>query len=123
MNSNDPQDPSPFQEEEGCPSIWALFARAGLSINSEKSELEMVGAKALAVTITVRTPTLCIPDTSDRPSYFFFNLLNLATPLLSYAVRLVLLYFVLLSSLSCYHYDVTLILTLGYRLFTNTYVS
>ena len=30
---------------------------------------------------TVRTPTLWIPDTSDRPVYFPFNLLNLATPL------------------------------------------
>ena len=38
-------------------------------------------------------------------------------------VRLVLLYFVLLSSLPCYDYDAVLILTLGYPLFTNTYVS
>ena len=52
-----------------------------------------------------------------------FNLLNLATPLLSYAVRLVLLFFVLLMSLLCYIYDATFILTLGYPLFTNTYVS
>ena len=44
-------------------------------------------------------------------------------PLLSYAVRLVLLYFVLLSLLHCYVYDATSILTLGYPLFTNTYVS
>ena len=56
--------------------------------------------------------TLCIPDTSDRPGYFLFILLNLATPLLSYVVRLVLLYFVLLSSLPCYIYDAVLILTL-----------
>jgi hypothetical protein len=62
---------------------------------------------------TVRTPTLCKPDTSDRPLFVFsFNLLNLATPLLSYAVRLVLLIFVLLSSLPCYLYDAVLILTL-----------
>jgi hypothetical protein len=60
---------------------------------------------------TVRTPTLCKPDTSDRPYCFLFNLLNLATPLLSYAVRLVLLIFVLLSSLPCYLYDAVLILT------------
>jgi hypothetical protein len=61
---------------------------------------------------TVRTPTLCKPDTSDRPLFVFsFNLLNLATPLLSYAVRLVLLIFVLLSSLPCYLYDAVLILT------------
>jgi hypothetical protein len=60
---------------------------------------------------TVRTPTLCKPDTSDRPLLFSFNLLNLATPLLSYAVRLVLLIFVLLSSLPCYLYDAVLILT------------
>jgi hypothetical protein len=60
---------------------------------------------------TVRTPTLCKPDTSDRPLLFSFNLLNLATPLLSYAVRLVLLIFVLLSSLPCYLYDAILILT------------
>jgi hypothetical protein len=59
----------------------------------------------------VRTPTLCKPDTSDRPLLFFFNLLNLATPLLSYAVHLVLLILVLLSSLSCYLYDAVLILT------------
>jgi hypothetical protein len=62
---------------------------------------------------TVRTPTLCKPDTSDRPLFVFsFNLLNLAMPLLSYAVRLVLLIFVLLSSLPCYLYDAVLILTL-----------
>jgi hypothetical protein len=61
---------------------------------------------------TVRTPTLCKPDTSDRPLFVFsFNLPNLATPLLSYVVRLVLLIFVLLSSLSCYLYDAVLILT------------
>ena len=29
----------------------------------------------------VRTPTLWLPDTSDRPVYFPFNLLNLAMPL------------------------------------------
>ena len=38
-------------------------------------------------------------------------------------VRLVLLYIVLLLPLPCYVYDATFILTLGYRLFTNTYVS
>ena len=81
----------------------------------------VVGLKTMLQ--TVRTPTLCIPDTSDRPGYFLFNLLNLATLLLSYAVRLVLLTFVLLSSLPCYVYDATFILTLGYPLFTNTYVS
>jgi hypothetical protein len=42
----------------------------------------------------VRTPTLCKPDTSDRPCYFLFNLINLATPLTTYAVCLVLLIFV-----------------------------
>ena len=36
------------------------------------------------VTITVRTPTLCIPDTSDRPGYFFISLSNLATSLITY---------------------------------------
>jgi hypothetical protein len=61
---------------------------------------------------TVRTPTLCKPDMSDRPCYFPFNLLNLAMPLTTYAVRLVLLIFVLLSSLPCYLYDAVLILTL-----------
>jgi hypothetical protein len=61
---------------------------------------------------TVRTPTLCKPDTSDRPLYcFLFNLLNLATSLLSYAVRLVLLILVPLSLLLCYLYDAVLILT------------
>jgi hypothetical protein len=60
---------------------------------------------------TVRTPTLCKPDTLDRPYYFPFNLLNLATPLTTYAVRLVLLIFVPLSSLPCYLYDAVLILT------------
>jgi hypothetical protein len=59
---------------------------------------------------TVWTPTLCKPDTSDRPWYFLFNLLNLATPLTTYAVHLVLLIFVLLSSLSCYLYDAVLTL-------------
>jgi hypothetical protein len=61
---------------------------------------------------TVQTPTLCKPDTSDRPYYFPFNLLNLATPLTTYVVCLVLLIFVLLSSLPCYLYDAVLILTL-----------
>jgi hypothetical protein len=59
----------------------------------------------------VQTPTLCKPDTSDRPYYFPFNLLNLATPLTTYAVHLVLLILVLLSSLPCYSYDAILILT------------
>ena len=38
----------------------------------------------LTVTITVRTPTLCIPDTSDRPGYFLISLSNLAMPLITY---------------------------------------
>jgi hypothetical protein len=60
----------------------------------------------------VRTPTLCKPDTSDRALFVFsFNLLNLATPLTTYAVRLVLLTLVPLSSLPCYLYDAVLILT------------
>jgi hypothetical protein len=42
---------------------------------------------------------------------FLFNLLNLAMPLLSYVVRLVLLILVPLSSLPCYLYDTVLILT------------
>jgi hypothetical protein len=42
---------------------------------------------------------------------FLFNLLNLATPLLSYAVRLVLPILVPLSSLPYYLYDAVLILT------------
>ena len=85
--------------------------------------LDQIWHHLLILLQTVRTPTLCIPDTLDRPGYFLFNLLNLATPLLSHAVRLVLLCFVLLSSLPCSIYDAVLILTLGYRLFTNTYVS
>ena len=33
----------------------------------------------------VRTPTLCIPDTSDRPGYFLLiSLSNLATSLITY---------------------------------------
>jgi hypothetical protein len=56
----------------------------------------------------VWTPTLCKPDTLDRPLLSSFNLLNLAMPLLSYAVRLVLLILVLLSSLLCYLYDAIL---------------
>jgi hypothetical protein len=60
----------------------------------------------------VRTPTLCKPDMSDRPHYFLFNLPNLAMPLTTYVAHLVLLIFVLLSSLPCYLYDAVLILTL-----------
>jgi hypothetical protein len=45
------------------------------------------------------------------PIIFLFNLLNLAMPLTTYAVRLVLLIFVPLSSLPCYLYDSVLILT------------
>jgi hypothetical protein len=48
---------------------------------------------------TVWTPTLCKPDTLDRPCYFLFNLLNLAMPLTTYAVRLVLL---ILVPFHCY---------------------
>jgi hypothetical protein len=70
----------------------------------------------------VRTLTLCKPDTSDRPCYFLFNLPNLATPLTTYAVHLVLLIFVLLSLLPCYLHDAVLILTFRYPLFTNRYV-
>jgi hypothetical protein len=47
----------------------------------------------------------------QAPVIFPFSLLNLATPLLSYAVCLVLLILVLLSSLLCYVYDAILILT------------
>jgi hypothetical protein len=54
----------------------------------------------------VQTPTLCKPDMSDRPHYFLFNLPNLATPLTTYVVCLVLL-----SLLPCYLYDAILILT------------
>ena len=53
---------------------------------------------------------------------FSSNLLNLATPLLSYVVHLVLLSFVLLSSLPCYLYDAILILTSGHPLYTNRYI-
>jgi hypothetical protein len=59
----------------------------------------------------VQTPTLCKPDTSDRPYYFPFDLLNLAMSLTTYVVHLVLLIFVPLSSLPCYLYDAILILT------------
>jgi hypothetical protein len=45
------------------------------------------------------------------PVIFPFNLLNLATPLTTYMVRLVLLILVPLSSLPCYLYDTVLILT------------
>ena len=54
---------------------------------------------------------------------FSFNLLNLAMPLLSYAVRLVLLLFVLLLPLPCYIYDAILIPTIGYPLYINQYIS
>jgi hypothetical protein len=47
----------------------------------------------------------------QAPICFLFNLLNLATPLTTYAVRLVLLTLVPLSSLPCYLYDAVLILT------------
>ena len=43
-------------------------------------------------------------------------------PLLSYAVHLVLLFFILLTSLPCYLYDAVLTLTLGYPLYTNQYI-
>ena len=39
---------------------------------------------AQSVTIMVWTPTLCIPDTSDRPGYFFILLSNLAMSLITY---------------------------------------
>jgi hypothetical protein len=65
------------------------------------------------VTVTTRYGLLHYANLIRRtgPYCFSFNLLNLATPLLSYAVRLVLLIVVLLSSLPCYLYDAVLILT------------
>ena len=39
---------------------------------------------SIIVTIMVRTPTLCIPDMLDRPSYFLISLSNLATSLITY---------------------------------------
>ena len=75
------------------------------------------------VTITVRTPYIMQSWLVGQALLFSFNLLNLATPLLSYVVHLVLLSFVLLSSLPCNLYDAVLILTLGYPLFTNMYIS
>ena len=76
-----------------------------------------------SVTIMVWTPYIMQPWLVRQALLFSFNLLNPATPLLSHAVRLVLLLFVLLSSLPCYTYDAILISTLGYHLFTNTYIS
>jgi hypothetical protein len=68
---------------------------------------------AIAAIVTTRYGLLHYANLIRRtgPYCFSFNLLNLATPLLSYAVRLVLLIVVLLSSLPCYLYDAVLILT------------
>ena len=71
---------------------------------------------------TVWTPTLCIPDMLDRPGYFLTSLSNLAMSLIIYGAPCIT-YFVLLLLLPCYIYDAVLILTLGYPLFTNMYVS
>ena len=79
--------------------------------------------QAVSVTITVRTPCIMQSWLVGQALLFSFYLLNLATPLLSYAVCLVLLLFVLLMLLPCYFYNAVFILTLGYHLFTNTYVS
>ena len=45
----------------------------------------------------VQTPTLCLPDMSDRPCYFLFNLLNLATFLYHMWCTLTFTFIVLLS--------------------------
>jgi hypothetical protein len=94
-------------------SATTIHCSAAISHSRDSPSRRPVTRYSSATTCynTVRTPTLCKPDTSDRPYYFPFNLLNLATPLTTYAVRLVLLILVLLSSLPCYLYDAILILT------------
>jgi hypothetical protein len=64
-------------------------------------------------TVTTRYGLLHYANLISRTGLicFLFNLLNLATPLLSHVVRLVLLTLVPLSSLPCYLYDTVLILT------------
>jgi hypothetical protein len=71
------------------------------------------GTGAAKPTVTTRYRLLHYANLIRRtgPICFPFNLLNLATPLLSYAVHLVLLILVPLSSLPCYLYDAVLILT------------
>ena len=56
------------------------------------------------------------------PVISLISLSNLAMSLITYGAPCITL-LVLLSSLLCYIYDATFILTLGYPLFTNTYVS
>ena len=67
--------------------------------------------------------TLCNPDQSDRPCYFLSS--YLIQQCLYYHMQYALYYYTLfyLCCYLCYLYDAVLILTLGYPLFTNTYVS
>jgi hypothetical protein len=97
------------EERSRIRTLQALFDMA----ENNDMELQVLYEDSL-VTVTTRYGLLHYANLIRRtgPYCFSFNLLNLATPLLSYAVRLVLLIFVLLSLLPCYLYDAVLILTL-----------
>ena len=99
-------------------TLWTYTAKKFIIISTVIFIMVYKSWRGASVTITVWTPTWCNPDQLDRPCYFLFNLLNLATPLLSYVVHLALLFFVLLLLLPCYLYDAILIHTLGYPLYT-----
>ena len=70
--------------------IWARWLGAtgkGMGKVERKGLCYGVGRRQwwrVCVLQTVRTPTLCIPDTSDRPGYFLISLSNLAMPLITY---------------------------------------
>ena len=64
-----------------------LIWRQSKSVHLE-SRLRRRGDNVLQ---TVRTPTLCIPDMSDRPGYFLISLSNLATSLITYGAPCVTL--------------------------------
>ena len=58
--------------------------KKGNNQNKWKRTILHSNPKASMMLQTVWTPTLCIPDTSDRPGYFLISLSNLATPLITY---------------------------------------
>jgi hypothetical protein len=91
------------------PSSFPKFRNRVTSLFSDDTVIAL-GRKS---SVTTRYGLLHYANLIRRtgPYCFSFNLLNLATPLLSYAVRLVLPILVLLSSLPCYLYDAVLILT------------
>ena len=62
---------------------WATLGSVDIRHPDQRVQREPRHTSGLVLQ-TVWTPTLCIPDTSDRPGYFLISLSNLATSLITY---------------------------------------